>query len=407
MANPKFMRRSVHRLKMLTLTEVMPASWRVVIYSLAVPLAVVLLAAFLRITADLEDIERRAQAAQEDVRLTEQVTVPTASTVEPIEDMWARLNQMLPSEIADYYFDLTDKRLDKQRALCKHDLATKMQIVIGPSEFRDISHLPQIRDKLKMTHVEVFEWMESEFGKFDWRLPGPHAIYWARVAAEADPEPKSKSRYDRIILLSLEETVRRGELGYVDPDPDALLLTAFDLSKIEPVNKLYWKMIAKYPDGFTDTHDVSIRDRHIQSLQESTFDLYFAGYPKRAMQMHQVMHEVYGKPDPYMPMEPYVLGQVKKMVVEESGFMSMRGGLVDPLVYYTCFFMCTNHTDMARRCESYARYAWKAYREYDEAQPEGRIQPWLMPPTFKSVEGEIVAVILLLTIAQYGDRPRE
>ena len=255
-----------------------------------------------------------------------------------------------------------------------------------------------LREKYKMTHMDIMVRMEEQFGEFDWRLPEPHAIYWAQLAAETDINPRSQIHYDRIILYSLQETMRRGQVAYIGPDPNVPLVTAFDLSKIDPLDRLYEMMMAKHLMLTGDEYDEglrSIRDGHMLLLQDSAFQLYFAGYRDRALKMHRKLKELYNKPDPYMELDRYVLGQVNKLVVEYGTEAKVRGKLVDPLIFQTCYYICTNKLDDARKCQNLAARAWDNFVQWDVAQAQERIEAHRKLPPFKAVVRENVRMILL------------
>ena len=44
-----------------------------------------------------------------------------------------------------------------------------------------------LRDRFGMQRLDIMEQMEKDFGKFDWRLAEPHAIYWATMAKLTEP----------------------------------------------------------------------------------------------------------------------------------------------------------------------------------------------------------------------------
>ena len=104
-----------------------------------------------------------------------------------------------------------------------------------------------LRTRFHMDRFDLMVKMEHEWGKFEWRLPEPHAIYWALLGAEVDPSRKRDINYERLLMYSLQETMRRGQIAYCGEDPNVPLVTAFDLSKIASLNKLYQELMAKYP----------------------------------------------------------------------------------------------------------------------------------------------------------------
>jgi hypothetical protein len=226
-----------------------------------------------------------------------------------------------------------------------------------------------VRERLKMTRFDIMLAMEANWGKLDWRLPEPHAIYWAWLAADCDPNPARTVGYDRLVLFSLQELWRRGIIAYMPQNPNELMLTVHDLAKVEPINQQYELMLQKYSVERGDFGAESIRDGHKQFLMEAEFNLYFAGYVEEAARYHQILHERYGTPEPYMPVDQYCLGKVR-LLVEEYGTRAKVRQFVDNLIGQTCLYYATNKLNEARNTESLAKRAWESYREFTEFQTD-------------------------------------
>jgi len=221
------------------------------------------------------------------------------------------------------------------------------------------------RDRYKMDRFDIMVQMEKDYGKFDWRLPEPHAMYWAERAREnMQANPGSKEiNYDRILLASLQETMRRGVIAYMGADPETAMLTAFDLSKVAPLNKLYERLMVKYSVASNAYGAQSIVDGHATFLPEATFDMYFAGYKEQALNYYQELNTRYNKPNPLVPLDEYVLGAVLTKV-QENGTHAQVRAWVDGLIMQTCFFLCVNNRDAAATYEDLARRGWEAYSQY-------------------------------------------
>lgn len=251
-----------------------------------------------------------------------------------------------------------------------------------------------LREVYKMNRFDVMAQMEEQFGKFDWRLPEPHAIYWSVLASETSLTLKSQIQYDRIILFSLQETMRRGIIAYLGPNPSEPMVTTFDLSKVAPLNAHYELMMMKY--DYWDRDDPgakSIIDGHVQFLEEVSFDLYFAGYTKEARKYYMLRKKIYDKPLPFIPLDQFMLGRVKKLV-DEFGTQAKVRAFVDSLINRTCFYLAMNRPDEARKYEKLARDGWNVYAEYDEAQEQDRTKYERRLPYWKEVLRENIRMIL-------------
>ncbi len=243
----------------------------------------------------------------------------------------------------------------------KRDAWTKVRSYIASRVLREV---------FKIKRLDLLVKIEEELGDMDWRLPDPHAIYWSYLARETavnqGRDPQALIKFDRIITFSVQEVLRRGVIAYVGPDPNTPLVVTFDMDKIEYVGKRYQFML----DFYNVENDVygaeSVRDGHITFLQEMSFDLYFAGYPQRAKKYYLQLKALYDKPSPFVPLNEYALGQVKKFVEENATFSKMRA-FVGGLINQTCIWLVFNRPDQARNYENLAREAWVAYRNYEIA----------------------------------------
>ena len=241
--------------------------------------------------------------------------------------------------------------------------------------------------------------MEKDYGKFDWRLPEPHAIFWARRAMRTmdrvKPEDFYKARidYDRMALFSLQEAMRRGIITYLTGDPNEPMVTSFDLSKVDPLNDLYKRLLDEY-DLTQDIYGAeSMRNGHTTFLEEVVFDLYLSGYESEALKYYKQLNERYHKPSPIVPMEDYCLSRVNGLV-DKYGTQEKVRAFVDACIVKELFYFCTNKTDEARKWETLAREAWHAYKAYDEANKSGLIRHGGFLPEWKDIlRGRIYAIL--------------
>jgi hypothetical protein len=236
-----------------------------------------------------------------------------------------------------------------------------------------------LRDRFGMRNLEIMAAMERDFGKFDWRLPEPHAIYWATLAKVTEPirNRDRQINYDRLLLYSLQASSRRGLISLLTPNPYTPLVTTFDLSKLKPLDKLFQELLAQNPVNDRE-HPAyrgaeSVRDGHVQFLQECEFNLYFSGFISEAQKYHMELYKLYDKPDPYEDLERVCVGKVKKFVDESANYTKMRA-FVDDLVVKACFDLCTNRAIEAHKQENLARRAWQAYVDFEIARQENKLR---------------------------------
>jgi hypothetical protein len=235
-----------------------------------------------------------------------------------------------------------------------------------------------LREQYGMTHPEIMTAMERDYGKFDWRLCDPHAIYWAVLAKITEPKryQDRQINYDRLLLYSLQATCRAGIISSLSPNPYDPLVTTFDLSKIKPIDSLFKKLLEENPVTNRERPDYrgaeSICDGHVQFLQESEFNLYFSGFVSEAQKYHMELYKLYDKPDPYEDLEHTCVGKVKKFVDEAATYPKMRAW-VDSLVVTACFDLCMNKAIEAHQKERLAKRAWQAFVDFEIARQEGKV----------------------------------
>jgi len=247
--------------------------------------------------------------------------------------------------------------------------------------------------------IVIMEKLEEQFGKFDWRLPEPHAMFWAhramltmdRVAEENFF--KARIDYDRLALFSLQEVMRRGVITYLTGKPEEPMVTSFDLSKVEPTNEMYHTLLAEY-DATQDIYGAeSMINGHVQFLQEATYDLYFSGYEREALKYYRELNERYDKPLPRKTLENFCLGRVKEQV-DTAGTEAKVRVLIDGCINQALIFFCTNKMDEARKWETVGREAWNAFKNYEELKESGIIRQGGFLPEWEDIlRGRIDSIL--------------
>ena len=230
--------------------------------------------------------------------------------------------------------------------------------------------------EFKMRRLDVMLAIERKLGRFDWRLPEPHAMYWVENAALVDMNFREHIHYDRLALHSVQETMRRGILAYFDPNkPYNPPVTLQDLTKIPRLQKLYMDMIEKY--GENAEHDLpgsrTFKDGHMQFLQEVSFQLFFTGREALALRYYTELNKKYDKPRPRIPIEDYCLGKVTKFV-NEYATQSKMESFIDGLIWQWAYNVCTNRRMEAANTINLAKRAWRAYRSYDQSAAQGKLE---------------------------------
>ncbi len=258
-------------------------------------------------------------------------------------------------------------------------------------------------EQLKMKDLDLIVEMEEKYNQFDWRMPEPHALYWGELASRRDrhvnPASQKQIDYDRMVIFSLVQLARRGNIAYMGPVPSGTggtFITTTDFSKIEPVHQLYLEMMQKYPVvdyGLENRGSTSIRDGHYQFVRWAVFTLYFSGYEGQAENYYLIMRALHNKPAEPMSLEDWNIGRVQVMVDEYGTYAQIRS-FIDSLLFKAIYSMCVNDYNTARQSENLARRAWNAFLTDDEKHRQARLDKGGRLPTFEEIYESNVRVIL-------------
>ena len=224
----------------------------------------------------------------------------------------------------------------------------------------------------RMRRFDVMFAIERKLGRFDWRLPEPHSMYWAQLAGLTDIGVRRQIDYDRLALHSVQETMRRGILAYFDPDnPRQPAVTLYDLSKIPRIEQLYKDLMGKYSVDRDDRGADSVRHGHMQWLQEIVFQLYFSGDKSQSLKYYRQLNKQYDKPRPRVPLDDYCLGRVQRLV-DEYGTEAKIRAFLDGIIWEAAYLRCVGRFKDAEEREDLAKRAWRAYTTYEAVASQGK-----------------------------------
>jgi len=275
--------------------------------------------------------------------------------------------------------------------------------------------------------------------KMDWRLPDPHAIYWARRSLESqterlmslsEQETEIRKKYDRervhperLIFYSLKQLYRRGQIAYMDPIPTGNINMTYDLDSIEALHQYYIRRIAEMQkdQDRLDTiwralkkagiraipEDVvglsTAKDGHIYFLQEVSEMLYYSAQMSEAAKYFKYGQDVYDKfkaPDntPYS-IEEYCLGKIKKLL-EESGTRAQVRGLIEGMILRFYFLYSCYQDQEAAGWIAKAEDWWHYYVKDAILRDQGKLEVERHGlPTFKQLKQLVLRAVLR------GERP--
>jgi hypothetical protein len=253
-----------------------------------------------------------------------------------------------------------------------------------------------VRERLGMQDLQLLRAIGEKFGDFDWRLPEPHAIYWATLAQRWGTVAKEQIKYDRLILLNLKQTVQRGSILSMTRRPEkwAAMQTIPDLTKIDPLHELYLELMHKYPRwDKVMVGGNSIRDGHSSFLQEAVRLLYFSGERPKAQRYFAILKRRYNKPGEDMTLKEYQLGQLKKLF-EEFGTLPVARNTVMGMIDISLRLYVNNQFREAAEYEKESKEAWRCYVDYDELNKRGRTRHGGNLPSWQELRTMVVHAIM-------------
>lgn len=124
-------------------------------------------------------------------------------------------------ELAWFYQDKIGSNTDHAHRFFKRAWAIEMGEVLGlhrgpgafvqPQTDEDRAAAELLRERYHLDPAQM-QRIDVEYGPFDWRLPEPHAIYWARVGLERCRDADDIIRLRRVIWQNVERSFQRGRI---------------------------------------------------------------------------------------------------------------------------------------------------------------------------------------------------
>lgn len=128
-------------------------------------------------------------------------------------------------------------------------------------KFREIGNFPEkfteeLKDPARKLAFEWFlrkKWLmevykldpakmvkiNNTYGKFDWRLPEAHAIYWATLGLEKSKLPEREISNDRMITQSLKDAFMSGRLLVIDKKDYMSVMTIPNLDLVDAAIRMF------------------------------------------------------------------------------------------------------------------------------------------------------------------------
>ncbi len=233
-----------------------------------------------------------------------------------------------------------------------------------------------LREVYKLNPSLIVE-INNKYGKFDWRMPEAHAIYWATLGIEKSPDKKSID-CERMITQSLKEAFSAGRLLMIDnPEYQGRIMTVPNLNVVDAVKRTYEETAERNNGAKT------FIDAKRNFMKEAVVTLYsFGNYTKAQDYMNMLKKEMPDNREFKVPLDQFVL----TVWTETAKLASRRQAneIITGLIYTSCLFVVYGDMDAALAHE---RLALFVHTQYQKEQSLSAVRTGL--PPFVSMKTQI------------------
>jgi len=229
-------------------------------------------------------------------------------------------------------------------------------------------------NRYKLDPQKMLETMQRYEAPMDWRLPWPHAIYWANLGLEVTGLENSKEvrvlNTDRIVLNSLKQLSWRGRLTLIEnpaaEDQPFISLTA-NWRFVEPTHQEFLRFIHAMQEktGFPFKNN-PIHTGHATFLENAVTMLVAAGRIEQADRYYQFLKTKYeksGGPYENESVRDYVLARLTDPKEGYHNVSSIATTQISIALERAFIHLARGETAAYRRSMAYARAVYDNFVE--------------------------------------------
>ena len=253
---------------------------------------------------------------------------------------------------------------------------------------------PAIRKQLKLNLRTMLD-IQKRHGNLDWRLPEPHALYYAEQSLRYAKKKFHVLSGNRLVFYSIKRMYRRGKVSYMSANPRGEFVVGPNYDMVPHLDRMYKIIIASIPREQWEVKG-TWKSGHEGLLKDVVRQLYFADLKGLAGQyFNQLVREYpstqWGKYD----MKTWVLGHIKQFVEEYAPKNQMEQSVRS--ILRRCFFwLAAGDTTQHTRYYNYAKSMWDYF--YNDAimriDKPGRAKQIAKLPSFALLRDSELRVIL-------------
>jgi len=215
-----------------------------------------------------------------------------------------------------------------------------------------------LRDHLKLDPVKMAE-LSKEYGPMDWRLPDPHALYWAAKAVEYATSEDFAVNYDRIQYEALRRLYMHGDL-YFERGPtvhDSYYMTSANWRFLDRANEMYADFVQKH-----ESHSVgSISGAHRSFMEEAIVLLFICSQTDRSIAYYEEMKRRYPNERYDVDYQQFISETLIKDLLDLSQEQAKMA--IDGLLFQSFRWWAAGQDERSGRLLRLAARVWQQYQK--------------------------------------------
>ncbi len=268
-------------------------------------------------------------------------------------------------ELAWLFQDKIGGNFDAQHVFYKAKWAAEMRRILGSSpDLKTIeeSEQPEVIAKreelLRVYGLDVgrMRLIEESLGKFDWRLPETHAIYWAWVGLENATEGKLNF-LRRVIWQSMDVAFERGRL--IENEFDQKLEYAPNLDLAPYTHAMFIKVRKEEEDP---NYYSTIDRAHKEFLQNAAYFFFLHHRLDESVEWFKELKRRFPESIPdNISLEEFALNRFESNLVKAD--MNRTRVIINGLIRQFLYFLAIGDEDQAMGYRNMSELAWNRYHK--------------------------------------------
>ena len=259
---------------------------------------------------------------------------------------------------------------------------------------------PMVKEKFSLDLRRMLD-IQRRHGKLDWRMPDPHAIYYAEQAFRHGKKRFHRLTARRLVFYSLKRMYLRGKVAFMSDkprsgdNPDGIFVTAPNYEVVPHINRIYRQEIASVPFEKWELKN-TWQSGHESWLKDLVRQLYYAGLKGMAAEyFNQLKREYHSEQYKKYDMVQWVQGHTKQFVTEYARSLPMEMTIRN-FLRQSFFWLAAGDRTQSAHYHNYAKDMWSYFVDdtIKRIDKPGKAKHIAMLPTFEVLrDGELRRVV--------------